>query len=247
MSRRRWMFAVLIVSLFSVAPGCASKRSLDISRRLTSLDMVAKKPPDALYVVDPPDVIQIEWLSQAGMTRSVTLRSDGRVTLPLLGDVLVAQMTTEQIQGLLIELYSKYYREPRLFVSVVGYNSKHIYVYGEVGGQGDVPYRGYTTVADVIGQVGGVTRRAATGRVRVIRGDPDEPEIFKVDLDALIYDGDALQNVSLAENDVVYVPPTVLAWVGYQIDQLLFPFRSILGAIFTVETATNVGSNDRSN
>jgi len=245
MRRQRWVLVVLVVALLSVASGCASKRPLDINKRLTSLEMVAKKPPDALYIVDPPDVIQIEWLGGEEPTRSVTLRSDGRVTLPLVGDVQVAQMTTQQIQDKLTELYSKYYREPRLFVSVIGYNSKHVYVYGEVRSQGDVPYTGYTTVADVIGQVGGVTRRAATGRVRVIRGDPEAPEIYKVDLDALIYDGDTLQDVSLAENDVVYVPPTALAWVGYQIDQLLFPFRSVLGAIFTFETATNVGDRNR--
>ena len=97
------------------------------------------------------------------------------------------------------------------------------------------------TVRDLIGEVGGVTSRAASGRIKVVRGDPEDPEIFKVDLDAMIDEGDTLQDVSLAENDIVYVPPTVLAWVGYQVDQLLFPFRSVISAIFTVNTAASVG------
>ncbi len=169
------------------------------------------------------------------------------MTLPLLGDVLVAGKTTKEITDLLTDAYSKYYKEPKLLVSVTGYNSKHVYIYGEVGGQGSRPYTGYMTVRDLIGEVGGVTSRAASSRIKVIRGDPDDPEIFKVNLDAMIDKGDTLQDVSLAENDIVYVPPTVLAWVGYQVDQLLFPFRSVISAIFTVNTAASVGGGSRGN
>jgi polysaccharide export outer membrane protein len=241
---RKKAFAILLAPLFVALLGCHSA-PLDYSKRLTSFDMIKKRPPDALYTVDPPDQIQVEFTGQGEPTRSVTLRSDGMVTLPLVGDVLVAGKTTQQIQDLLTDAYSKYYKDPKLFVSVTGYNSKHLYVYGEVGNQGSIPYRGYTTVRDVIGEVGGVTSRAASGRIKVIRGDPDDPEIYKVDLDAMLDDGDTLQDVSLAENDVVYVPPTVMAWIGYQVDQLLFPFRSVIGAVFTVNTLSNVGGGNR--
>ena len=123
-------------------------------------------------------------------------------------------------------------------MEVTGYNSKHLYVYGEVGREGQVAYTGMQTVSSVIGEVGGVTRRAATGRVRVIRGDPDKPDMFEVDLGALLFEGETRQDVSLAENDVVYVPPTRWAWVGYQIEALLFPFRSALGAVGVMRTVS---------
>ena len=246
MRMRMEAFAVLVAPLFVLLLGCSSSAPLEINKRLTSVDMVKKRPPDALYTVDPPDVIQVEFLGEATMTRTVSLRSDGRVTLPLVGDVLVAGKTTDQITALLTEAYAKYYKEPRVFVSVTGYNSKHVYVYGEVGRQGTMPYSGYETVRDVIGQVGGVTQRAATGRVKVIRGDPGDPEIYKVDLDALVLDGNTLQDVSLAENDVVYVPPTVLAWIGYQVDALMFPFRSVFAAMFTFQTVGG-GNNNNGN
>ncbi len=241
MLSRKSALPLLCAPLFVMLVGCHNP-AIDYSKRLTSLDMVKKRPPDALYTVDPPDQIMVEFTGQPDMTRSVVLRSDGRVTLPLLGDVLVAGKTSKEIQDLLTDAYAKFYKEPQLLVSVTGYNSKHIYVYGEVGHQGSIPYTGYTTVRDVIGDVGGVTSRAASGRIKVVRGDPDDPEIFKVDLDAMIDEGDTLQDVSLAENDIVYVPPTVLAWVGYQVDQLLFPFRSVISAIFTVNTAASVGN-----
>ena len=130
-------------------------------------------------------------------------------------------------------LYTKYYKEPKIVVRVTAYRSKHIYVYGEVGRRGTQPYTGWQTVSDVIGTAGGVTRRAAPNRVKVIRGDPEDPEMYKVNLTELIYEGNTEQDVSLAENDVVYVPPNVLAWVGYQIDNLLFPFRSVLSLLGT--------------
>ena len=234
MVMRKANLAVPLLVILSLATGCASRQVVDINERLVSLEAIAKKAPDATYVVDPPDAISIEFLSELGPPpRTATLRSDGCVTLPYLEDVKVGGLTTLQIREKLEDLYSRYYKDPQILVTVTGYNSKHLYVYGEVGRQGTVPYTGSQTVADVIGSVGGFTMRAAPTRVRVIRGDVEDPDIYTVNLRRLLYKGDVRQDVSLAENDVVRVPPNVLAWVGYQIDNLLFPFRSVLSALTT--------------
>ena len=237
----RWTTMLLAVAGMAVAlGGCSSGETiLDINRRLTSLDQVSKREPDAIYVVEPPDVIQVEFISDDALTRSVTVRSDGYVTLPHVEDVKVVGLTPVEIRRLLEEMYQKYYKEPRILVTVTGYNSKSLYVYGEVGRQGEVAYTGHQTVSSVIGEVGGVTRRAATSRVEVIRGDPDEPEKFRVDLDELLFEGHTRWDVSLAENDVVRVPPTVLAWVGYQIEAVLFPFTTILSGVASTNLITN--------
>jgi polysaccharide export outer membrane protein len=217
--------ALLVVAavLFAVS-GCARP---ELHGRLTSLDIVQKHEPDEPYTVDPPDRIQVAFLHQPELTRQVTIRSDGCVTLPLLDDVQVAGLTAAEVREKVEQEYRRYFLEPEIMVTVTGFRSKHIYLYGEVGRQGKLPYTGHQTVADALGAAGGVTRRAATGRVRVIRGDPEDPEIFRVDLDDLLYKGDTRQDVSLAENDIVYVPPTWLAWVGYQIESLLFPTRGV--------------------
>lgn len=239
MANRRLAAASVLLAVSVLAFGCASGRVTDINRRLTSLEAVAKKPPDAAYVVDPPDTIRVEFMNETGLTRDVQVRSDGCVTLPHVQDVEVVGLTALEIRDRLEELYAKYYKEPQILVSVTQFRSKHIYVYGEVRREGTIPYTGSQTVADAIGTAGGITRRAARGRVKVIRGDPVAPEIFKVDLDDLILEGDVRQDVSLAENDVVYVPPNVLAWLGYQIDNVLFPFRGLLSAAATAETISN--------
>jgi len=240
MHYRAALGVVLVLALASLGGGCASTEVLDINKRLVSLDDLAKKPADATYVVDPPDAIRVEFLSADGPpARDLTVRSDGCVTLPFVEDVEVAGMTTLEIRTKLESLYERFYRDPQILVSVIGYNSKHVYVYGEVGRQGRVPYTGTQTVSDVIGAVGGFTYRAAPTRVRVVRGDPKRPDIFRVNLKELIYEGDLRQEVSLAENDVVRVPPNALAWVGYQLDLVLWPFRSAIGALGMGQTVQN--------
>ena len=221
-----------------VLTGCAQKNITDLNKRLVSLERVSKKPPDATYVVDPPDSIQIQFMNEPDLSLVEQVRQDGIVTLPHVGETKVAGMSTKEIREKLEEMYAPYYQDPEFVVRVTAYRSKHIYLFGEVRGPGSRPYTGYQTVMDAIGGVGGVTTRAAAHRIKVVRGDPDEPETFRLNLWKLIRHGENRQEVSLAENDVIYVPPTHLAWVGYRINDLLFPFRS---AISAVNTAENVG------
>lgn len=231
---------LLALSALLVIAGCAN--ITDINRRLPSPEVVAQKPPDAAYIVDPPDSIQVEFLNEPALTRVVTLRQDGCVTLPYVEDVPVAGKTPVQIREELEVAYGKYYKEPRILVTVTGYNSKKVFVYGEIGRPGALPYTGSQTVADVIGAVGGFTRRAAPSWCKVTRGslDSDEVEIYRVNLNSLIFHGDQTENVALAENDVVYVPPDILAWTGYQLEHLLFPLSSILSGTRTAASAATM-------
>jgi polysaccharide export outer membrane protein len=232
---------VMLAIVLAMLTGCASD-VMKIQPRVTSWEELAKRPPDATYVVDPPDVLSIEFQTDPSLNRSVALRQDGTITVPYLEDVHVAGLTTIQIREKLESLYAKYYQEPRILVSVSGYLSKHVYVYGEVGRQGAVPYTGAMNVSDLIGSVGGLSTRAAWTRLKVIRGDPDNPEVTKVNFRRIMLEGDLSEEVSLSENDVVRVPPTALAWIGYRIDDLLFPFRPALSAVATGQQIGAIGT-----
>jgi len=239
----RTVSLVVVGVALVLASGCASSHDV-VNERLLDLAMSEKKEPNQTYIVDPPDSITIEFVAREDrdMNRTAQVRSDGTVTLMLIEDVKVAGLTTPEIGRKLEEMYSAYFHEPDILVSVAAYRSKHIYAYGEVGRQGNVPYTGNQTVADVIGTVGGVSSRAWMSRMKVIRGDPDDPEVYRVNLKKLIYEGDMRQNMILAEDDVIRVPPDPFAWVGYQIEKVLFPFRSMLSAVFTekqVESAVS--------
>lgn len=246
MSSRTFLPPFLGVILFCLLAGCSGKEAMEISQRVVSWDALKKKAPDATYIVQPPDQIKIEFMSPVPPPeepRTLALRQDGVITLPYLEDVEVSGLTTLQIREKLEDLYSKYYKEPRILVTVVGYYSKHISIYGESARQGWVPYRGHQTFSDVIGEVGGVTERAAYWRCKVIRGDPDHPEVTYVNFRKIMLDGDLRQDVSLAEGDVIRVPPTWLAWIGYQLSDLLFPFQNILNTAGTVGATRNIGTS----
>ena len=210
--------------------GCRSQAE-QVNRGLDEFARLAKRQPNAPYVVDPPDQLTIEFPENPELNRQVTVRQDGVVTLSILGDVEVMGMTTEEIAARLKEEYSRYYRDIELMVTVSGFNSKKIFIYGEVGRPGAIPYTGEQTVADVIGLVGGVNRRAQPKKVLVIRGDPVDPDIYRVNLNKLVYEGDAQQNIFLAENDVIWVPPNRFVRVGYALDTFLFPVQRISAAI----------------
>jgi polysaccharide biosynthesis/export protein len=233
---------VVVVGLFLT--GCTGPDIQGFNRRLgENLELVEKKEPDAEYIVDQPDSIRIEFINDPSNTRDVTLRSDGKVTLPLINDIELAGLTSMQIRDKLLKKYSQYYTDPKILVTVTGFHSKHIYVYGEVGGRrGAIPYTGKLTVSDVIGQVGGFTNRAAPDKVRVIRRDPKNPEVFRVDLKALIYEGDITQEVRLAENDVIVIPPNWLAKIGYTFESLLFPFGGFMSTASSTASMGSLGS-----
>jgi polysaccharide export outer membrane protein len=199
-----------------------------------------KRGPNAAYVVDPPDLIRVEFLNDPELSRDATVRSDGYVVLPLAGEVKVAGLTTLEIREVLDDLYAEYYKEPELLVSVLQYRSKQIYLYGEVLVQGPQPYTGYATVIDAIGMAKGLTSRASWRKARVARADPESPEIFTVDLKALLREGDMTQDLALAENDVIYVPPTFLAKVGYAIQHLLFPVEATRDLVIGTSTAGTI-------
>jgi polysaccharide export outer membrane protein len=211
---------LVFVMLFGMVAGCARTRP-------------APKPPGAkeLYTVYPPDVLRIDISPDAAMSTAVTVRPDGRISLPIVGDVEVEGLTPAEIDQKLTEAFTPFIRPSvDVTVTVTGFNSKRYYVIGEVARQGDFPLTGEISAWEAVAIAGGYTRRAAPKSARVVRGDPDEPQMYPVDLLRVALKGEIARDVILHESDVVYVPPGVSAKIGYFIDNLLFPISSILGA-----------------
>jgi protein involved in polysaccharide export with SLBB domain len=102
-----------------------------------------------------------------------------------------------------------------------------ITVLGEVRGPTTFPLTRQMRISEAIGTVGGPTLFANEDEMQVVRpGSP--PKVIEVDMTA-IRDGDLRTNVQLYGGDIVYVPPTILAQIGYAIQQVLFPFTPFFG------------------
>lgn len=198
---------------------------------------LAGPPPDSEpgrpYRIGPPDVLIITILPAPEIQRSVTVRPDGMISIDLVGDIPAAGRTTEEVGKDIEQRLSRFKRDASVTVALAQSLSSEITVLGEVGRPSTFALSRETRLIEAIGTVGGPRPFANKDAVRIIRFVDGQTKIFKVDLQA-IEEGDLSTNYLLQGGDVIVVPPTLLARVGYAIQSVLFPFQPILG------TATSV-------
>jgi polysaccharide biosynthesis/export protein len=177
------------------------------------------------YVIDPPDVISVYVRdTEVRGDREIQVGPDGKVSLPWVGVVQVSGRTVAEVTEELRGRYATYIRDPEVTVTVVRYQSKWVYVDGEVLRPGRYPYTGSDSTVNALSQAGFLTRRASPNGIHVARGNPNDPEIYPVRYKDIALDDDSRTNWKLEPEDIVYVPPTFLSRVGYIFEEILFPF-----------------------
>lgn len=187
------------------------------------------------YVVQPPDVIEFSSPHAPEIEGDVQeVRHDGKVTLRLVGQVKVAGLTPIEIARKVESLLSKYYVNPTVSVKLVSKESKRIFVFGQVQKAGPFPYTGRDTVLNVLAKAQ-PTFLAWTSQIKVVHPSHDgsKRHTVTVDADKMLQQGDLEKNFLLQEGDIIYVPPTPLAWVGLRVQELLFPVQPVAQTITT--------------
>ncbi|MEK6675358.1 MAG: polysaccharide biosynthesis/export family protein [Planctomycetota bacterium] len=190
--------------------------------------------PDGV-AISAPRVAEIDSEAQQ-------IHPDGKISFRLLGDVKIVGMTVKELAAKLEVLLSRYYVDPKVSVRVTAYNSKKFYVYGQVGGQGPHAYTGRDTLLDAVLNAG-VNHTSATRRVKVIRPSHGETPVrtISVNIDQMIKKGDWSRNILLEPDDIVYVPPTPLAWLGQKIQETLSPVAPVAQAYLAPAQIQNLG------
>lgn len=203
--------------------------------------------PDQL-TISSPQILETDRVTQ-------TVRPDGKMALRLLGPVKVVGLTEKEVAAKLTRLLEPYYETPKVQVRVTEYRSKVIYLAGMVGGGArggggaaaevwtSRAYTGRDTVLDVLAEEG-LSFLAWRSQVRVIRSSPYEGQRREivVNVDHMISTGDTSRNVLLQPNDIVYVPPTPLGWLGLRVQEVLFPLQPVMSAYMT--PAALIGAQD---
>jgi protein involved in polysaccharide export with SLBB domain len=169
---------------------------------------------------------------------NATVDIDGTILLPELGSVAVAGLTRTEIEALLMEKYSSYFESLDIRVKIVTHGKKY-FIFGEVNDQGAQPFPGDLTIFEAVTKAQPNKHTANLGRVRLIRADPRDPFIQTINIGDLIETGDSTFNVHVQERDIIYVPPTMLAEVGYFLDTLLYPIELVISGITNALFATN--------
>lgn len=188
------------------------------------------------YRLGAMDQIQVNVAGAPNVSGGHTIRPDGNITIEDIQDVYVEGMTPMQAADVVGKELAQLYREVSVTVRVTGFNSKKFYMFGEVNTVGEFAFDGDVTILAAFGRARGITTRAAWDRIRLVRATTNTRQVYKINLADIVTQGDWETNLQMKANDVVYIPPTYLARVGYLIDNVLFPFRSLFGAFATFRT-----------
>ncbi len=158
------------------------------------------------YVLGPGDSVEVTVFGENDLTRTVTIRPDGKINLPLIGDVQAAGLTPSQLSEQVRNGLRTYLKNPQVSVSVREFHIERAYVYllGQVNRPGQVEIQKGWTVMEVMGAAGGVTPRAALRRAVVIRRGTGQT--IPLDLDRLLLRGDRSANVAVEPGDIIMVP-----------------------------------------
>lgn len=190
--------AVFALSAAAGVPACAPQRHYDF---------VAERKATAGYTVGPGDVLHVRAWKNEALSQRVTVRPDGFITLPLLGDVRAAGRNCESIAREIATRAQRFYTEAlAVSVEVVELHSYRIYVLGEVTRPGEFTPKAQVTVLQAIALAGGFTRFADPNDVIVVRRDEHGERRIPFSYAKVVDDGALEQNLPLQTNDTVVIP-----------------------------------------
>jgi polysaccharide export outer membrane protein len=157
------------------------------------------------YVIGPEDGLSINVWKEADLTATLPVRPDGKISLPLLGDVQAAGMTPKELGESITEKLKKFLADPRVTVVVTAINSKRVYLVGEVLHSGGLPMLPHMTVLQAL-STAGLNQFANTKKIYVLRTQNGKQEKLPVNYRKLVK-GEAMeQNYMLQPGDTIVVP-----------------------------------------
>jgi len=162
------------------------------------------------YRIGPGDTLKVSVFQNDELTATLPVRPDGKISTPLVEDMVAVGKTPSQLARDIEKSLSEYIKAPK--VSVVVTIALSVYsqvkVIGQVKTPQSLPFRDGMTVLDAVLAVGGLSQFAAGNRARLVRTENGKQTEIKVKLDALLNGGDMKQNLTLKPNDVLVVPET---------------------------------------
>jgi polysaccharide export outer membrane protein len=209
--RPRQSFGFLLVAFSLTLPLWAQrdtnqKTSAQVQASIKGSSGAIPSPGDPNYVIGPQDVVDISVWKEPDLSRTVPVRPDGKISLPLLNDVQAAGLTPSQLGAQITASLTKYVTNPQVTVIVSQINSQRIYILGEVARAG-----GYTLLPDMnvlqaLSNAGGLTAFANSKKIYVLRQDNGKQQKIPFNYKDVLSGKDPSQNVALKPGDTIVVP-----------------------------------------
>ncbi|HWB83048.1 MAG TPA: polysaccharide biosynthesis/export family protein [Bryobacteraceae bacterium] len=169
------------------------------------------------YVVQNGDDLQILAFNNAELGQKVKVRPDGKISLLLLNDVKAAGLTAEDLSAILSRDYAKFFRNPRITVSVTSFSNQEVFVGGEVQTPKLLPLNGRLTLAAAIFSAGGLKISAKSKSIYLLRDSEGKPAVMQVDLKKIFESKQP--DIELKPFDVVFVPKSKIGKVDQFVEQ----------------------------
>jgi len=194
--------ASLVLMVFLAACAGANVQS-------TGLSAGGNPQQAAEYIIGPGDALDIFVWHNADLSRSMPVRPDGRIGMPLVGETVAVGKTSAALAAELQDKLMPFVVDPLVTViptQFVGLFTKQIRVIGEAAMPKAISFRTVMTTLDVLIEVGGLTRYADGDRSVLVREVNGKQTSYRVRLDSLIRDGDINANVDMQPGDILIIP-----------------------------------------
>lgn len=166
----------------------------------------APVPDTSEFVIGAEDMLTVLFFRDKELSGDVTVRSDGMITLPLVGDVRAEGRTPTQLSDDIKNLAARFLTEPAVNVFVRQVNSRKVYITGEVKMPGMYPLTSPRTVIQLIAMAGGVLEFAKKNDITVLRKDGTASRAFRFNYENVARGQSLEQNLELRPGDTIVVP-----------------------------------------
>jgi len=156
------------------------------------------------YLLGPGDELHIVVLGDTDLSRTVTVTPDGKISLPLSGEIAATGLTPAQVGERLTKALKPYFKDPNVTVTLSKPRGAFVFLVGQVRSPGSYEMEPGWTVVEAVTKAGGLTEKAAGRQSVLIRRTSNQS--IPLDLDTLLIKGDQNANVALEVGDVILVP-----------------------------------------
>jgi polysaccharide export outer membrane protein len=191
---------ILLMSFSSVHPQTAEEVP---SAKKFQADVIADSDQ---YVIGPEDVLYIHVWKEEALTRTIPVRMDGKISLPLIQEIKAAGLTPLQLKEVLTTRFKEFIENPIVSVTVMEANSYKVYIMGQVRNPGVYRLRSETTVVQIIPLAGGFTEWANQKKILIVRKEDGKEKRITVNYKKILSGKDPGSNVILKSGDTIIVP-----------------------------------------
>ncbi len=194
------LWSLLLLSLFSGY----SRADKEVPEKREGQAEVAADSDQ--YVIGAEDVLYIHVWREEALTRTVPVRMDGMISLPLIQEVKAEGLTPFKLKEVLTQRFKEFIEAPNVSVAVMEANSVKVYISGQVRTPGVYRLRSETTLLQIISMAGGFTDWANQKKILIIRKEDGKEKRMTVNYKKIIKGDDPGSNIILKAGDTIIVP-----------------------------------------